>query len=136
MPKFWPMWHVGKYQKSIYQTSNLPPSDFSKIFFISSFLFEYNERLLIWRKIILKFQLKKIHPVTFKIYFKNLIWRVPKDLFLVTFNINISYIFTKISRSVSKDTEFYFFNFNYFCQFFWSCTLLHKKLKTSASAVF
>ena len=61
----------GQIPKSIYQVSYLLPSDFPKNFSKSLFLFKYNERLLIWQKLMLKFHSKKIHILTPRIYFKR-----------------------------------------------------------------
>ena len=54
------------------------------------------------------------------IFLKNIVWTEWKTLFLVTFNITISYIFPKFhwnSSGLSEDMNFYFFQFNNFRQF-------------------
>ena len=44
----------GQISKSIYQVSNVLPSDFPNNFSYACSLFTQNEKLLIWQKLILK----------------------------------------------------------------------------------
>ena len=86
---------------------------------------------------------KKKHTLNVRIYFKKYTaWRERKPLHFhrwVTFHIIITYIFpenfTEIHQVFFEDTNFYFFNLNYFCHFFGNVLPLFatKRLMTSAS---
>ena len=75
----------GQIPKSIHQASYLLPSDFPKQFFLSSFLFKLNEKLLNSAKTNIEVSFKN------KLNAKNIFCEA---LFLVTFNIIINYIFS------------------------------------------
>ena len=58
MTKFWHEWHTWANLKE-----HIPAvTPFTEQFFLGSFLFKQNKRLLIWQKLILKFQIKKSMP--------------------------------------------------------------------------
>ena len=63
----------------------------------------------------------EVTPQTKNIYKIYTVWRECKALYFNHFNIIISYISRKFywnSSTLSEYMNYYFFDFNYFCQFF------------------
>ena len=97
--------YMGKYQKHV---CGIKP--FTQQFFLSSFLFKQNERLLMWQKLILKFHLKKSTPQPLGYNSKNIL----SEESVVCFQ---SLLLTFFSKNFASSISTILVNFFYFFTF-------------------